>query len=409
MKQTLPFAFWLCAGCAEHVTPIAGTVRDSASVRIVEYAEGDTAVAEVWRLRSQPSITIGVAEGEEPYQLFEVSDGMRGSDGRLYVLNSSTAELRVFGPDGVFQRSFGRKGSGPGEFRYPTVAWLLGGDSVMVWDAPLGPWVVFSPEGSVARVRTVDRSALMTLLGPGAATEDVRPFRDGRLVAAAWDSRAENEIPTGEMYRPQFRMVLTDPDLAKALPLGTYGGLEQMYVNIDGRRRSAVAYFSPHYHLALGGARTVTLGNGDRFELRTFDEAGRLDRIIRRMFPPRRVSRQEQDAARAQIIELNDPARRPILERMYAAIPDQDYFPAHAELWRDALENLWVAAYQWPPTISARWTVYDPDGHLLAEVEAPRPGRLLEIGADYVLAVERNADDVEQVVLYDLVKLVRTR
>jgi hypothetical protein len=280
----------------------------------------------------------------------------------------------------------------------------------MVWDAPLGPWVVFAPDGSLARSRTVDRDALMALLGPGAATEDVRPFPDGTLVAAFWQTGSDEDIPTGEMYRPQFRMVMTNPALTNATPLGTYGGIEQMYVNIDGRRRSVVAYFSPHYQAAIGGdPPQITLGNGDQFELRTFDSTGRLRQVIRRQYAPRAVTRQEQDAARAQIIELNDPGRRPILERMYAAVPDQDYFPAHAELLLDQLGNLWVAEYQWPPTAARRWTVFDSEGYLLAVVTSRTPARMVEIGADYALAIEKREDDVEQVVLYDLVKSLRSR
>lgn len=56
-------------------------------------------------------------------------------DGRsLYVLESNDAEVRVYSGSGVFERAFGRKGRGPGEFDMPSDMDVLG-DRLYVADS----------------------------------------------------------------------------------------------------------------------------------------------------------------------------------------------------------------------------------------------------------------------------------
>ncbi|MCH7891494.1 MAG: hypothetical protein IH921_08325 [Gemmatimonadetes bacterium] len=70
----------------------------------------------------------------------------------------------------------------------------------------------------------------------------------------------------------------------------------------------------------------------------------------------------------------------------------------------DALSYLWVREYTRPSDPSSRWSVFDSDGYWLATIQLPDGFAPLDIGPDYVLGVWRDADDVEHVRMYELVK-----
>jgi hypothetical protein len=70
--------------------------------------------------------------------------------------------------------------------------------------------------------------------------------------------------------------------------------------------------------------------------------------------------------------------------------------------------NLWVQEYRMPgDNTPPRWSVFDIDGIPLGEVAYPDGFSPLDIGSDYVLGVWSDADDVEHVQLYDLIKPVQ--
>jgi hypothetical protein len=69
-----------------------------------------------WHFSEQPMMDVGVAEGDELYELDGAASSLRLADGRLLVANTGSSEIRVFDAQGRFLTRIGRKGSGPGEF-----------------------------------------------------------------------------------------------------------------------------------------------------------------------------------------------------------------------------------------------------------------------------------------------------
>lgn len=68
--------------------------------------------------------------------------------GDLYVSDGyGNARVHWFGRDGRLRRSWGRPGSGPGEFMTPHGIWILGDGRVLVGDRENNRIQVFSPEG----------------------------------------------------------------------------------------------------------------------------------------------------------------------------------------------------------------------------------------------------------------------
>jgi len=93
--------------------------------------------AEAWTLSLEPTLSIGVLEGDDAYQLHVATSSRRLSDGRIAVVNGGTSEVRFFSAEGEYIGAFGGEGSGPGEFRQATHLHLAEDDRLRVWDQRL--------------------------------------------------------------------------------------------------------------------------------------------------------------------------------------------------------------------------------------------------------------------------------
>lgn len=95
----------------------ASVVRDSSGVTIIEHdlAQRSGTCA----IDPNPSLSIGVEEGDEAYMLSDISGAARLSDGRIIIAQRSTQDIRYYDSTGTFLRTSGRQGRGPGEFSSP--------------------------------------------------------------------------------------------------------------------------------------------------------------------------------------------------------------------------------------------------------------------------------------------------
>ena len=101
----------------------------------------------------------------------------------------------------------------------------------------------------------------------------------------------------------------------------------------------------------------------------------------------------------------------PIARKMFEEMPFPKTMPAFGSsrsserTFRvDAEANVWIMEYNRPGDDEKRWTVFDSAGMLLGTLRVPDDLIILAIGGDYVLGVRRDELDVEQVVMYELVK-----
>ena len=72
----------------------------------------------------------------------------------------------------------------------------------------------------------------------------------------------------------------------------------------------------------------------------------------------------------------------------------------HIVVGRD--NRIWIRAYVLPTDPAARWWIFEDDGRLVAEIEMPVDARVLEAGADYVIAHLTDAFDVERIKLWSI-------
>ena len=109
-------------------------VRDSAGIRIIENARPPEGSRLRWRVGPEPAVTIGAADGEEPYLFQHAIGATRLSDGRIVVADYGSMELRIFdGASGTHLTTLGGVGEGPGEYGGLMDVERLPNDSIMAW------------------------------------------------------------------------------------------------------------------------------------------------------------------------------------------------------------------------------------------------------------------------------------
>jgi hypothetical protein len=121
----LTAVFLLTAGCGQ-ADPGASDVPATHPLLSDGACGSCRIVAETLAVIGQEADTIAINEGATP-----VVD----SRGRFYVLEKGGASVLVFGPDGRLMQSFGRPGTGPGEFRRIGEIHVAQGDTLLLLGA----------------------------------------------------------------------------------------------------------------------------------------------------------------------------------------------------------------------------------------------------------------------------------
>ena len=209
------------------------------------------------------------------------------------------------------------------------------------------------------------------------------------------------------MYRPVSRYLLLSRAGSGDVELtGTVGGIEQ--IRLD-ETRYAVVPFGKRSVTAVGGTDPmIWVGENESFELRGYDRAGRLIRLIRADAAPTVVTDELYAEYREGMRRLGEELDRSP-EEIRQMLEDADAAPLpsttpHYSSAHVALDgSLWVETYRAPyETPRVTWHLFDPEGRWTGTVETAADMEPLEAGDDYVIAKLKDELDVEYVALYPL-------
>ena len=393
-------AAWSLMSCQhdqQAPTGLQSEIRDSADIRIVENTRPPDDSRLPWRIGPEPSVSIGVLEGEEPYMLDGVIDALVLSDGRIVVANQGTYELRVFNPSGIHFDTWGGEGEGPGEFPYLRGLERWPGDSVAAWYGLRRGISVFDAVGNFGRNFTLERNED----DPGAFAVMPKSVTHDGLVLTTHDPHMIDTV----------LVEIRDGEGGIRSSLGIHSGQEMQLV--DGMM-----------YQTMFGARVaqepwgdlIVISQTNRYELKAFSRDGTPERIVRRGHEPRAVTQGDVDAYIDASIEEEVPYYPDDLSesdirtyqaeerRRYRSAPFAEHFPAFTSLVVDALDYLWVQEYEFPgeERPGSLWTVFDPAGRVLGFVETPDGLQVFEIGEHYILGLRGDEFDVESVEVWAL-------
>lgn len=381
------FATVACAGseqdrAARRLAP--PTVRDSAGVRIVESHMPREGIPEYARVDPTPTLAIGVTEGDEDYQFYDVRSALTLSSGVTVVANAGTSQIRYYDSHGRLLAWTGDAGDGPGQFRNLTRIGLLDGDTVWAWDSRARRLSVFDSHGGLVR----DRRA------PGSASVVGRLADGSFLMVPGWSSDIHDRDPKAGVRRDMGTWLRWWPDSGEVAEVGSFPHDEIIVAEVPGGGRF---FGTPPFGRSTSravGPDGFHVGDQESFEVRGHGVDGSLHRVIRLAGMDLTLTPDLVAATRAETEDPSNPAPAWV-DRLWDHIPSTR--PAFSGIMVDALGHVWVAEYVAANAPPRKWLVFSPEGALLGLVEVPAGLRVTEIGADHIVGVSHDDLGVERI------------
>jgi len=358
------------------------------------------------QVRGAPELTlteevrVGTLDGPEELQHFRVSDAAIRED-ELWVLDGGDAEVRVYGLDGAYRRTLGRRGEGPGELQSPTRLTFRGDTVVLAGFARL---TLFSTEGEVVGTGP---GRLSTPLGTSTFIESAGPHwvrrRSPRRTEMPQFNVLERDTsylhaadPMSEEFGPQ---ILEYPTALRMLA-GEIG----FFLNpFFGARPFAVPGDDGHiYFTPQDEYRIDILDAGTGAPVRRIVSTMALAPVTQEMIDVAWAREQErlkdpppgsEAAMLAPVIgkrlELPVPEARPVVGAIEVAASGA-FLIERDDLDPDPNE----------PGDATTWDLFSSDGSLEGRFVLPPGTRVLRFTGDRVIALETDDLDVPYVVVY---------
>lgn len=358
-----------------------------------------------WRLASTPTVAIGAPDGTGPTEFAGVAGVVRLADGRIVVADAGSTQLRIFGADGRFLETIGRKGSGPGEM-HGVDGLFYSSDSLYVRDS-FGGAHVFSGSGAYARsMRFVVGS------GKGFGVHPVGVMANSGLVG----SRPVREAhPSREgTTRAEIRRLAGDGVSVRVLAQSP----SHVSYRLASGRTDRLG-FSPALAL-VAFPREACFAYTETFVITCVDSLGAPTRTIRDTARPRAVS---DSMKRAWQFAMSGSrpgggsrfvgALREHRERVAREAQFADKLPVIGRLLAAQTGDLWVSEYQpsdgivsgtgdapGAPSGPTTWRIFSPKNALRATLVTPARFRVFDAGDGWALGVSRDAEDIETVEMW---------
>jgi hypothetical protein len=382
------------AACGTDLPNDLAVVRDSAGITIVENGPDAAERVPRWAVGPEPSLSIGVAEGDPGHEFHRVLDAALLSDGRIAVLDWGSRQVRLFGSDGRLVGVQGRDGGGPGEYRSPQVLWVLPGDSIAVYDPRQDRVTVLATHASgleLARTAPVRRGIMFPL--PAGALDGGR-----RLVVLhrTFDATTPIQPRMGVLWALSIDSLASDSLIQ--VRHGSYGRMP------GGEEFGIVAghpIFAGLSGWAMAEGDRLVHGSGQEYAVEVADARGRTRRIVRWHGPDRTATDHDVREWIDSMVARAPPERRPLARRRWEVTPVAETKPAHGRLLFDPAGRLWVNRWElWADHLNdgPEWWVFDAEGRLVATARMPDGFRAFDFGDGAVLGSVQDPMGVERVV-----------
>lgn len=379
---TMPIVLTACGGGSGDVT--SPLVQDSAGVRIVTHVELD----------SLQSVLVGAplyrfGDDAEEYAFVRAMGGTLREDGVAVIADYGTGEVLVLDTHGGLMWRAGGLGEGPGEFAsLGTVGWA--GDTVVAHDRSARR-VTHLLDGETTGTFTLPEELGGThplwIQGPR-----LWAVPTGYLPITP-DPWVRHSMVRYAMGSPPPDTVLTY-DVARGFP--------------DMAALQAADLFRGYGTIAVRGTRIV-YGRNDRSEIEVRGSDGTLEQLWR--WPDPRTQLTEDFWERYTDHRLTTAGDRSPAEVREAVADVRSRagsdLPAFSALRVDAAGRIWVRAYDPTTAVPTSHQLFGPEGEWLGTVRLPERTEILDIGEEWLLAIQRDELDVQSIVLLPLLPTAR--
>ncbi len=390
-----------CGSAAESAPRVE--ISDSAGVRIVMNRSARWAEGEAWRVPGEPELVIGTLAGPPEEQFVEIAAAARQSDGDIVLADRGAAAVRLYNREGLFLRTLGGQGSGPGEYRDPASVLVTVGDSITVWDDQLYRSTRYDPSGNRVAIHTLDRATLAKAVEPPLYPGPGMPLPNGDVLVRLVE-KAKDQL--SGVFRASSGLLRAEKALRHVDTVVFFGDVEQVGLEAPFGSFPVRAPLARKTSIAHGGdSLRICVGTQRQPQVQCFGPGG-SSMLVRWSGEPGPVREEDMTRWREETLEaLGDKLAEDQVRPLLRKVPRPTQRPPYSDIHLDEPGNLWVRlgpTRKGPPS----WIdhgVFDSQGALLGTVLLP-PIRVLEIGRDYVLGVHNDELEVEYLHLYPLVK-----
>ena len=304
---------------------------------------------EEWQVVEE--LRIGRADGEGPDLFGRINSLAVDPGGRIWVLEAQAQELRVFGPDGQYIRTVGRKGGGPGEFAQAVKVELGPDGNIWVMDPSNNRHSVFDTAGTYLEGKHA-LGGFVILPWPG-----------------GFDRRGRYYSPVPKFGGDGFSWALVMHDAAHQ-PVDTIepprDPVEREYFTRSDGRLSARVPFSGGLFWQLSPNGTIWALITDQYRLFELTPDGDTLRTITRAFTPLPVTAADREKVPEDLKWFTDQGGRIDLSK----IPDTK--PPVGVFFIDDADHIWVQVTMPDEEDDGRvFDIFDPDGRYLGAVRLP--------------------------------------
>jgi hypothetical protein len=316
-----------------------------------------------WKLVELYRVGGADAEGLGAEELVDPQSVALDAAGGVYVADRKPAIVKQFGPDGGYIRSFGREGSGPGEFQVAFIAM-----------AP-GAFVLHDPQSSRTSVFDSAGTFLRSWNSSCCYWSSIFVSRDTVIHIPTSGGPTIGEAPEHRYYL-RYRM---DGSLVDTMQLATPKTQDEKYWQLSGGSGSnkmmmmTSVPLAPDVNWALdpaGGA--IVAWSGDyRFVATStgFDTT----QVVSLAATPAAVSDERRTRIRDSMVGLYEKQfDRTAVEDAFKLSDIPSTAPYFQSIQVDGQRNRWVRPDDGGSPLTARFDVFDSTGAYLGEVPVPK-------------------------------------
>jgi hypothetical protein len=202
-------------------------------------------------LSLENSLRIGKAAGKEEYMFQEIGAIEVDDADRIYIADWKEPHIKIFDKNGVYLKTLGRRGQGPGEFQRINRLQIINHNKLSVFDGNLKRLSIFSLDGDFEKSIPIQKmSPLDVCIGSNGyflvKTVHLDPVSAKAGIAI-------------NLYDPEFNLIKV---LAADKP------------------RDVLTPFQPYFVWALLTNNDILLGNNERYSFSLYDPRGDKIRTI---------------------------------------------------------------------------------------------------------------------------------
>ena len=317
------------------------------------------------------------ATGPNDEVLFSyVTDAIRLSSGVMVIADQRQATLSFFSAVGRHIKTVGRSGGGPGEFRWITWVGECARDSVFVVDRTQRRVSVYDKRGNVARAFTIPFDPVSTSCSP-----------NGAIVSLLMPNQRLAPYNGGEPT------IYHGPLIVSNVRGDSIGGIASISLG-------EVRPLGRFAKVAVAGDR-LALALGDSAYVELWSLKGQRQGGFRAGIEKRPVTQATREAAiDALVAEIGAPNQRAAGKRFLLGQTPVKFLPPYSDILGDQSGRFWIVE----SFVGDAHTVlrgFGPTGTPLKQLRLPPALRVVQVGADFVLAVGEDDDGEHFVALYD--------